>query len=88
MSKRQIEDQQAHDRDEKIADALGISPDDFSLLEINLIEVDSDAATVAYDVYFLDGSDLEVLSQIDGAKINGFIRVGCIDFDSSDSYYE
>lgn len=80
MSNRQLEDRMEQESEALIAQALGISPEDYQLIETQLEPVDSDGATVGWDIYFKEGSDPEVLAKIDGAEIGGFKRVGYIDF--------
>lgn len=84
MSNRQLEERMEREHDAQIADALGISAEDYELLEARIEPVDSDGGTVGWDVYFEEGSDPEVIAKIPGAEVGGFKRIGYIDFDGPD----
>lgn len=75
MSSRELDDQNEVAHNIRVAEALGISVDDFDQLEVRIEDNASDDGLLyGHFVYFEEGSDPEILKkhgwEIDGAGIS------------------
>lgn len=82
MSNMQLEERQEELFEAALAEALGISVEDLGLLEYDLQEHSSEEGLhYGYNVYFLEGSDPDVLSRISGLGDQDWVRIGPLDTD-------
>jgi len=89
MSSRQLEERQEERLEAALAEALGISVEDLSLLEYNLRDHSSeDGLHYGYNVYFLEGSDAEVLAHVSGLGEQDWVRIGPLGADDDDDENE
>lgn len=69
----------ADDREALIAQSLQISPEYWPKLIVEIIDNHSDDGLLyGHDIYFLEGSDKEVLSRISGLDEDNMLRIGPI----------
>lgn len=86
MSSRQLEERQEERLGVALAEALGISVEDLSLLVYDLQDNSSDDGLhYGYNVYFLDGSDAEVLARVSGLGEEAWVRIGPLGADDGDA---
>jgi hypothetical protein len=86
MSSWQLEERQEEEQLEAaLAEAPGISVEDLSLLEYDLQDHSGeDGLHYGYNVYFLEGSDAEVLARVSGLGEQDWFRIGPLGADDGD----
>lgn len=85
MSSRQLEERQEERLEAALAEALGISVEDLSLLKYDLQDHSGeDGLHYGYNVYFLEGSDAEVLARVSGLGEQDWVRIGPLGADDGE----
>lgn len=71
MSSRQLEEQQERERDEWVAKALGMTPEELNELDWNVDEIDgNDGAVYSFRVEFSRDTDPVVIERVGGYSVN------------------